>query len=106
MRYASPPDPKAMMHRDSFLKFLVILLVINIVVIIWHLGSGTFLPDDLTSIEYNGLVLSVMLLLNHVAFQYHPKPQWKSTALKAVALVWLVGGTLYIMRDLLAFIFS
>ena len=44
--------------------------------------------------KYLNLVVSLMLLFNHVAFHY-TKTGWQSKVMKSVAIAWLAFGLVY-----------
>jgi hypothetical protein len=46
--------------------------------------------------KYLNLVVSLMLLFNHIAFQY-TKTGWQSKVMKSVAMAWLAFGIVYIL---------
>lgn len=96
MSHATPSNAGARRGRDAFLAFIILLLVVNLGWVAWGLGSGRIRFDDPRSVGCGSLVVGLMVLLNHLAFQY-PRPGWKGKALKALAVTWLALGTGYIV---------
>ena len=50
---------------------------------------------DFASDEYGNLVIALMLLFNHIAYNF-TKTGWKSRVMKTVARLWIVIGLVYI----------
>lgn len=59
-----------------FLVCIIVLLVLTVTNIVRDLGAGHFRLTDPWSARYGNLVVGIMLLLNHLAFQYR-RPGWK-----------------------------
>ncbi len=70
--------------------FLVIVLGLLALSVINLLGSRDFGYD-----QYGGLVIGLMLLFNHIAYDFTTKG-WKSVVMKTVAWVWIAFGLVYI----------
>lgn len=99
MSHATPPNEGALRGRDTFLRFIILLLVLNVVSIAWGLDGGYIRYNDPWNQGYSNLVVGVMLLLHHLAFQ-NPGLGWKGKAMKAVAVAWVTLGTAYIFFTL------
>ena len=70
------------------------MLAIILYLIAWNvmhlLKSRDFAYD-----EYGNLVIALMLLFNHIAYNF-TKTGWKGRVMKAVAWIWMVFGSFYI----------
>ncbi|MEK6597640.1 MAG: hypothetical protein AABY91_04845 [Gemmatimonadota bacterium] len=95
MTHATPPRTEPWPGRHFVLVLIIILLVLTVTLIFRDLSAGHFRLTDPWSARYGNLVVGIMLLLNHLAFQYR-RPGWKGKVLVAVALAWLTLGTVYI----------
>ncbi|MDP9312770.1 MAG: hypothetical protein M3R24_18095 [Chloroflexota bacterium] len=73
--------------RHIFLAFLVCLLMFNFTVL---LLERNFALD-----RYGNLVVSAILLLNHIAFHYTKTGQL-SMIMKTLAMMWAICGLVYI----------
>ncbi|MEK7380740.1 MAG: hypothetical protein AAB075_07000 [Gemmatimonadota bacterium] len=87
---------EARRHRGFLPKLWVGLLVFNVGFIAWGVSAGHMQYDDPRALGYAGLVITIMGLLNHLAFLY-PRLGWKGTALKTAAVTWLIAGMGYIL---------
>ena len=99
MSHPTPPYEGALRGNNSFLAAIIVLLVLNLASIVWGVIGGFIRYDDPWNLGYGNLVVGIMLLLNHIAFQY-PRLGWKGKALKALAVTWLALGTGYIVYSL------
>src|SRR4051812_25367960 len=73
--------------RYAFLAFILVLLVADI---LWFSRRSSHYHGD----PYGNLVIAVMLLLNHLAFQF-TYPSAATAALRSVAIFWLVFACYY-----------
>ena len=77
-----------MMAKHILLGFLILLLLFNILVVLDWVEFQT--PID----RYGNLLLALMLVLNHVGFNY-TKTGWPSWIMKTLALVAIAGCGVY-----------
>ena len=75
--------------QDSFLVLILLLLAFELWRIVWFW-------EYIDLWDYTSLVVVLMLLINHVAFQY-AKTGKLHAVMKQVAIVWLVLGSIYIV---------
>ena len=75
--------------RDVLLGVTLCLLAFNVILLLRLRGFGS----DQT--HYLGLVVSLMLLFNHIAFCY-TKTGWTSLAMKTIAGIWMVFVFAYV----------
>ncbi|TWU49026.1 hypothetical protein Poly51_49300 [Rubripirellula tenax] len=74
-------------YKNAFLGFILVMLVANVAILV---ADG-----DYGYRKYTSIVVTLMLLFNHVAFQYKlPKPF--GTLAKLLAWTWLSIGLVYI----------
>ena len=81
--------------KYGFLGIVLCLLSFSMINLI---GSRDFGYD-----QYGGLVIGLVLLFNHIAYNFTTKG-WKSIVMKTVAWVWMAFGSVYILWLLLAII--
>ncbi len=74
--------------RYGFLVFVGALLA-------WNAYLFGTRPPGVPGDPYGGLILGVMLLLNHVAFQFHLPPR-VALAARILPIGWLAFGLVYI----------
>ena len=67
--------------KYGFLGIILCLLAFSIIIL---LGSRDFGYD-----QYGGLMIGLMLLFNHIAFDF-TKTGWKSRVMKTIACIWIV----------------
>ena len=89
---------KFMPRRPWKYGFLVIVLGLLAFSVINLIGSRDFGYD-----QYGGLVIGLVLLFNHIAYNFTTKG-WKSIVMKTVAWVWMAFGSVYILWLLLVVI--
>jgi hypothetical protein len=87
--FAEPPKPAHPAFRYGMLVACLLLLAWHIQ---WRLSLPATYPYDRNS---NGVVV-LMLLFNHLAYQFH-WPTSVTVALRALAWVWLAFGCVYIL---------
>ena len=75
------------LRKYGMLGLILCLLVFNV----QHLLKWQDFADD----EYGNLVIALMLLFNHIAYNF-TKTGWKSRVMKTVAWIWIVLGFVYI----------
>jgi hypothetical protein len=75
--------------RYGYLAFLLVLFLLGF-------ALSFHLPTSYPGGRFFGLIVPVMLLLNHLAFQFHWS-QRATVAFRATAFAWTVGGTTYIL---------
>jgi hypothetical protein len=71
--------------------FLVVCIVLVVMTIRHSLG----LPADYGYDRYQGVIVPLMLLLNHLAFQFS-LPKLLGIAVRSLAVSWIVFGVIYI----------
>ena len=81
--------------KYGFLGIVLCLLAFSMINLI---GSRDFGYD-----QYGGLVIGLVLLFNHIAYNFTTKG-WKSIVMKTVAWVWMAFGSVYIFWLLLVII--
>ena len=74
-------------HKNAFLGAILVLLAANVAILVTE--------GDYSYGRYTGIVVSLMLLFNHIAFQYQLPGSW-STFAQLIAWTWICIGTLYI----------
>lgn len=84
----SPPQPRSAPFAYGFLVFIVLLLM-------WNVQLWRSVPPSYPYDRYTNLVVVLMLLLNHLAFQFR-WPRWGTVVFRLVALGWCVFGLFYI----------
>ncbi|MFO7817774.1 MAG: hypothetical protein ACQES5_05240 [Thermodesulfobacteriota bacterium] len=77
--------------KIGFLLFCLTLLAFNLFLI-------CFYPDE-TDHSNSGLIVAIMLLLNHVAFSFDFTPAIRA-AMRIVALVFITLGLFYILVNI------
>jgi hypothetical protein len=77
---------------NLFLGLLLGLLTINVALLVWQ---GEYAYDD-----FSGIVVVLMLILNHVSFYLVKSGRW-AKPVRTAALVWSSAGLLYIFSILL-----
>lgn len=87
MSSSEEPTRPAFPHRDVFLGVGLFLLAANVAILV---SDG-----DYRSHKYMNIVVVLMLVFNHIAFQYR-LPGVYGTTMKSVAWIWTCCGTLYI----------
>jgi hypothetical protein len=87
MSDAASTDPGVRPWAHLFLVLILCLVSINLFLLVRH---GDYRYD-----RYGNLVVSLMLLFNHIAFLY-TKTGWQSKVMKGVAWAWLAFGIVYI----------
>ena len=81
--------------KHGFLAFIIVLLVFNLC----HLVH--MIRIDYPYHKYVNLVVSLMLLFNHIAFSYTTQGR-VSIIMKGIAFAWLAFGLIYIFWILVA----
>ena len=76
------------LRKYGMLGFILCLLVLSVLNLIKYRG---FAYD-----EYGTLVVCLMLLFNHVAYNF-TKAGWKHRVMKTVAWTWMILGFVYII---------
>jgi hypothetical protein len=74
-------------YKNAFLGFILVMLVANVAILVTDGAYGYR--------KYTNIVVSLMLLFNHVAFQYK-LPGLFSPLAKLLAWTWLSIGLVYI----------
>lgn len=74
-------------YKNAFLGVILVLLAANVAILVTE--------GDYSYGRYTGIVVSVMLFFNHIAFQYK-LPDSCGTLAQCVAWTWIFVGTLYI----------
>ena len=75
-------------HKYGVLVFIFFLIVLNI-----HLLLP---PRNYDSDTFLGPVVTLMLLFNHLAYQF-TKRGWLSRVMKTIAWIWVVFGSAYVL---------
>ena len=87
--FLDPPRPPAWSgFRHGFLVVIGALLA-------WNAYLLATRPPGVPGDPYGGLVLAIMLLSNHVAFQF-PLPPRVTVAARILAVAWAVFGMFYV----------
>lgn len=83
-----PPNKVKPVFSYAMLGVILLLLALNIY---WRAN----LPFDYPGDRYGNVVVVLMLLFNHVAFQFH-WPILATVLLRTVAFIWLVFVCVYV----------
>lgn len=87
--FIDPPSPtRSTGFRHGFLVLVCALLAGNAYLLATR-------PRGLSGDPYGGLIIGVMLLLNHVAFQFHLPPR-VTVAARIFSIGWLAFGLFYV----------
>ena len=87
--FIDPPSPtRSAGFRYGFLVLVGALLA-------WNAYLIATRPPGLAGDPYGGLIIGVMLLLNHLAFQFHMPPR-VTLAARIFSIGWLVFGLFYV----------
>lgn len=78
--------------RDGFLLLILLLLAFDLGRLVWYW-------EFVDAFSFTNLVLFLMLLFNHVAFQY-TKTGKARAVMEQVAIVWTVLGFIYVVAAL------
>ncbi|MDD7985262.1 hypothetical protein PQO01_09890 [Lentisphaera marina] len=82
-------SPKKAFWKHLFLAILLVILGFNII----HLVK--MLESDYSGPKYANILIAILLLLNHVAYQYTQKGVL-STTMKTLSTLWLIGVFYYL----------
>ncbi|MCX6848444.1 MAG: hypothetical protein NTY98_05955 [Verrucomicrobia bacterium] len=85
----SPPQLRSARFTYGFLVFMVLLLL-------WNVKLWWSVPPSYPYDRYTNLVVVLMLLLNHLAFQFR-WPRWGMIVMRLLALGWCVFGLFYVL---------
>jgi hypothetical protein len=86
--FLDPPESKATAFRYGFLAVIGALLAWNVYVFVTR--SPSYRGDP-----YGSLIIAVMLLLNHAAYQFHLPPRL-TVATRILAIGWLAFCLVYV----------
>ena len=88
----NPNTPKASPEVDFIFKYSMLAIILCLLVVnVMHLLKW----QDFAYDEYSNLIVVLMLLFNHIAYNF-TKTGWKKRVMRAVAWVWLILGFVYI----------
>jgi hypothetical protein len=87
-KFAEPPKIRSVAFKYGFLATILTLLAFDIC---WRLSHPPFFRGD----RNINIVVALMLLFNHVAYQFRWPPA-ATIALRALAWSWLAFGIFYI----------
>lgn len=71
------------------------MLVLCIGLLLWHVVWLAYLPPGYPYERYNGFVVPLMLLLNHLAFAFR-WPRRTTPLLRVGAYLWVIIGCFYV----------
>jgi predicted membrane channel-forming protein YqfA (hemolysin III family) len=84
--------------RYGFLAVCLVLLASSILIHFEDVNARHLNPNR--SADFSGIIVALMLLINHVAFQLVQSPRLKKIA-KIIAIAFLVFGLAYILSIVL-----
>ena len=91
----NPNTPAASPEVDfifnNLYKYGMLAIILYLLINVMHLLKW----DDFAYDEYGNLVVALMLLFHHIAYNF-TKTGWKNRVMRVVAWVWLVLGVVYI----------
>ena len=85
----SPPQLRSPLFAYGFLVFFVLLLM-------WNVQLWRSVPPSYPYDRYSNLVLMLMVLFGHLAFQFRWPPRVMA-ALRLLALGWCLFGLFYVL---------
>ena len=92
-RRMNPNTPVASPETDYLHKYGMLVLILCLLVFaVMHLLKYRDFAYD----EYGTLVVGLMLLFNHIAYNF-TKTGWKHRVMKTVAWTWMILGFVYII---------
>lgn len=91
-RRMNPHTPAASPETDYLHKYGMLALILCLLIFsVQHLLKYRDFAYD----EYGNLIVALMLLFNHIAYNF-TKTGWKNRVMRTVVWTWMVLGTVYI----------
>lgn len=90
-KLSEPPNKVRPVFSYAMLGIILLLLA-------WNISWRANLPPDYAGDQYGNVVVALMLLFNHLAFQFH-WPILATVLLRTLAVIWFVFACVYIVGN-------